>query len=149
MITDCAVRMHRSHFTKLSAVARLTVPYVVTNRISLIWKRKRNIAKKEMQYMLNVPSERTFLARCSLFAAVLLTSAVSVPAQARFATRADGLPVWVKDVGARIQPNVIPIFSANSFGAVNDGATDSTGAIQRAIDARAKAGGGIITFGPG
>jgi len=99
--------------------------------------------------MLNVPSERTFLAKCSLFAAVLLTSAVSVPAQARFATRADGLPVWVKDVGARIQPNVIPIFSANSFGAVNDGATDSTGAIQRAIDAGAKAGGGIVTFEQG
>jgi hypothetical protein len=141
--------MHRSHFTKLSAVARLPVPYVVTNRISLIWKRKRNIAKKEMQYMLNVPSERTLLAKCSLFVAVLLTSAVSVPAQARFATRADGLPVWVKDVGARIQPNVIPIFSANSFGAVSDGATDSTGAIQRAIDAGAKACGGIVTFEPG
>ena len=84
-----------------------------------------------------------------MFVALLFTCAVSVPAQARFATRADGLPVWVNDVGARRQPTAKRIFSANSFGAVNNGAFDSTGAIQRAIDSCAKAGGGIVTFEPG
>ena len=84
-----------------------------------------------------------------MFVALLFTCAVSVPAQARFATRADGLPVWVNDVGARRQPTAKRIFSANSFGAVNNGVFDSTGAIQRAIDSCAKAGGGTVTFEPG
>ncbi len=94
-------------------------------------------------------SGKTSLAKSSMFVALLFTCAVSVPAQARFATRADGLPVWVNDVGARRQPTAKRIFSANSFGAVNNGVFDSTGAIQRAIDSCAKAGGGIVTFEPG
>jgi len=89
------------------------------------------------------------LAKSLLFVVLLLAFAGSVAAQARFTTSADGLPAWVEHVGARSQPNDRRIFSANSFGAVNNGATDSTAAIQRTIDACAKAGGGIVAFKPG
>ena len=89
------------------------------------------------------------LAKSVLFVVLLLAFAGSVAAQARFTTSADGLPAWVEHVGARSQPNDRRIFSANSFGAVNNGATDSTAAIQRTIDACAKAGGGIVAFKPG
>jgi polygalacturonase len=41
------------------------------------------------------------------------------------------------------------IFSANSFGAVGDALKNSTTAIQKTIDACAKAGGGIVTLKPG
>jgi len=89
------------------------------------------------------------LAKSLLFVVLLLAFAGSVAAQARFLTSSAGLPAWVEHVGARSQPNDRRIFSANSFGAVNNGATDSTAAIQRTIDACAKAGGGIVAFKPG
>ena len=60
-----------------------------------------------------------------------------------------GLPGWVKDVGARREPQDIRIFSANSYGAVGDGVQNSTKAIQETIDACAKNGGGMVTFRPG
>ncbi len=99
--------------------------------------------------MLNLPAPRTLLAKRSMLVVFLFACAGSVPAQARFTTSANDLPQWVKNVGARSQPNNKHIFSANSFGAINDGATDSTAAIQRTIDACAKAGGGIVAFKPG
>jgi hypothetical protein len=102
-----------------------------------------------MQYMLNLSAPRTLLAKHSVLLVFLFACAGSVPAQARFTTGANGLPEWVKHVGARSQPNDKRIFSANSFGAINDRATDSTAAIQRAIDECAKAGGGIVAFKPG
>ncbi len=70
-------------------------------------------------------------------------------AQARFATDASGLPAWVRTVGARRVPKSRRIFSVNSYKATGDGVTNSTKAIQRAIDACAKAGGGMVTFKPG
>ncbi len=69
--------------------------------------------------------------------------------QATFPLRADGLPVWVNQVGARHSPKGRRIFSANAYGAVADGVTNSTQAIQKAIDACAKAGGGIVSFKSG
>ena len=60
-----------------------------------------------------------------------------------------GLPPWVMDVGARREPKRARIFSANSYGAPGDGVKKSTKAIQEAIDACSKAGGGIVTLSPG
>lgn len=56
------------------------------------------------------------------------------------------LPKWVKDVGARRAPKARRTFTV---AAVGDGATNSTKAIQNAVDDCAKAGGGIVAFKPG
>ncbi|MDT5271486.1 MAG: hypothetical protein QOH49_3672 [Acidobacteriota bacterium] len=60
-----------------------------------------------------------------------------------------GLPAWVKAVGARRKPTKKRIFSADASGAVGDGQTNSTKAIQQTIDACARAGGGVVNFKPG
>lgn len=60
-----------------------------------------------------------------------------------------GLPAWVKTVGARKKPTKKRIFFADASGAVGDGQTNSTKAIQQAIDACARAGGGVVSFKPG
>jgi polygalacturonase len=56
---------------------------------------------------------------------------------------------WVSKVGARPFVAATRIFSANDYGAVNDGATLSSPFIQKAIDACAAKGGGIVTLKPG
>src|SRR5688500_179250 len=56
---------------------------------------------------------------------------------------------WVKKVGARKMPSVKKTFSVNQYGAVSDGKTLATKAIQAAIDACATKGGGMVTFQPG
>lgn len=56
---------------------------------------------------------------------------------------------WVNDVGARDEPAGTERFNVSSFGAVADGTTLNTKAIQAAIDACHQAGGGIVTFSPG
>jgi polygalacturonase len=76
-------------------------------------------------------------------------AALPARAQARLPAGDGGLPAWVRDVGARRRPEGRQVFLANAYGAVGDGATNSTRAIQRAIDACASAGGGIVAFRPG
>lgn len=46
-------------------------------------------------------------------------------------------------------PNPMRIYSVLEYGAVGDGATDDTGAIQAAIDAAGQAGGGVVYLPPG
>ena len=87
-----------------------------------------------------------------LVAATLLCSALAVTpavAQATFALGSDGLPSWVKEAGARREPTRGAIFSVNDYGASGNGLANCTAAIQKAIDACATAGGGIVRFEPG
>lgn len=58
------------------------------------------------------------------------------------------LPTWTKKAGAQKTPQGKKVFSANSFGAKSDGVTNSTKAIQQAIDEAAKKG-GSVTFEKG
>lgn len=71
-----------------------------------------------------------------------LNSFVTTPA----AASAD--PAWVKEVGAKSMPATKNTFQATKYGAVADGKTLNTQAIQKAIDAAAKKG-GVVTFAPG
>ncbi len=65
--------------------------------------------------------------------------------------KAPGLepPSWINDVGARSGSARTKIFAVKSYGAVGDGKTVATSAIQQAIDAANAAGGGVVTFEQG
>ena len=76
----------------------------------------------------------------------VLGSVPPLKAQASFASGSGSLPEWVKNVGSRTTPKRSKVFPVNAAG---DGATNSTKAIQKAIDVCSKAGGGIVTFKPG
>lgn len=56
---------------------------------------------------------------------------------------------WIKEVGAKDFPKVKKVYSVAGFGAVGDGKTLNTKAVQAAIDACASNGGGIVTFPDG
>lgn len=56
---------------------------------------------------------------------------------------------WTKDVGSRQSPDKTRICNVADYGAVADGTTLNTNAIQKAIDDCATKGGGIVTFSPG
>src|SRR5690606_6918890 len=56
---------------------------------------------------------------------------------------------WRTKVGAQSQPTKIKEFIVNDYGAKNDGITLNTNAIQSAIDACAKEGGGLVRFQSG
>lgn len=56
---------------------------------------------------------------------------------------------WVKNVGARTVPNKEQIYNVSNYGAVADGISLNTKAIQKTIDECSSKGGGIVTFQPG
>jgi polygalacturonase len=56
---------------------------------------------------------------------------------------------WVNEVGAKNTPDGKSIFNVNKYGAKNDGKTLNTKAIQAAIDACWKNGGGVVAFDTG
>jgi len=56
---------------------------------------------------------------------------------------------WTKKVGSRKAPSKKKTFWVNDFGAANDGKSLATTAIQQAIDACQKDGGGVVAFKKG
>jgi polygalacturonase len=81
--------------------------------------------------------------------AVLLVSLLSlsaVIAQKRVQSIDNTLPAWTNQTGARSEPRNKRVCSPNRFGAVADGSTNSTAAIQKSIDECSKRGGGIVSF---
>jgi polygalacturonase len=61
----------------------------------------------------------------------------------------EAMPQWAKQVGAQKIPQKTTVFKVTDYGAVNDGKTLTTKAIQATIDECAAKGGGIVTFEPG
>lgn len=80
----------------------------------------------------------------ALFVLVSLFSFSSVLGQEQITP-----PDWHTKVGAQSKPSATKEFFVNDYGGINDGSTLNTAAIQSAIDACAKAGGGIVRFQPG
>ena len=83
-----------------------------------------------------------------IFLILLVLSNANIFAQEKIASFDSDLPKWVRNVGARKVPYPNKIFLANIFGAKGDGLTDSTKAIQEAIDEAAKDG-GVVEFRKG
>lgn len=66
-------------------------------------------------------------------------------------TKNDGIKHfdWEKNVGAQSMPANDSVYYVGDFGAVGDGMTMNTAAIQKTIDECAKNGGGVVKFIPG
>jgi len=78
---------------------------------------------------------------------LLLSLSVGFAAQ----PREEAMPMqeWTRQVGAQTRPDKTDAFNVTDYGAVADGQTINTRAIQAAIDACAAKGGGVVTFDPG
>lgn len=83
------------------------------------------------------------------FACTVFIATAQPVAKQRTLPAAEKEPAWVKQTGARKFPSSKKKFSVNQFGAISDGQSLCTKAIQAAIDACAKAGGGSVVFAPG
>lgn len=83
-----------------------------------------------------------------LFSAIFSSCVLTTEAQKKTQSFDKDLPAWTKKTGAKKSPKSNVIFSVNSFGAKADGASDSTKAIQTAIDEASKKG-GVVTFEKG
>jgi len=79
---------------------------------------------------------------------ILIAASGFIFAQKKTQSFDKDLPSWTKKTGARKLPKAKKIFSANAFGAKGDNSTNSTKAIQKAIDEAAKKG-GVVTFEKG
>lgn len=79
----------------------------------------------------------------------IVAATAQVPALSTSASSTGKEPAWTKKTGARKFPASKKQFRVNDYGAVAGGQTLTTKAIQAAIDACAKAGGGIVVFAPG
>ena len=80
--------------------------------------------------------------------ATLLLSLFSWLNPAPNAAPADISPEWTTQVGAKTLPTGKTVFPAAKYGAVADGKTLATAAIQKTIDAAARKG-GVVTLAPG
>lgn len=90
----------------------------------------------------NLPGLTTF--HLLFFLPLFILAQVETPAKKNI-RQAD----WVSKVGAKKFPPSKKIFFANQYGAVGDGKSMNTKAIQQAIDACAAKGGGTVQFKPG
>lgn len=81
--------------------------------------------------------------------ALLITAVVLISANIATAKIGEPEPEWAKLAGAHDIPYKRVLFKVETYGAVNDGVTLNTKAIQKAIDACSSKGGGIVVFTPG
>ncbi|WP_448700221.1 glycoside hydrolase family 28 protein [Mucilaginibacter sp. AW1-3] len=79
----------------------------------------------------------------------LLLVAVTLTFESTTAKAIDAEPEWAKLAGAHDIPYKKTVFKVSAYGAINDGLTLNTKAIQKAIDACSSKGGGIVIFDPG
>ena len=91
-----------------------------------------------------------FLSLVGILVTIVSVAAFSSATAQKVSEKSENpLPDWISKVGAKSAPKKTKVFWANSYGANADGKTISTAAIQQAIDACAKAGGGVVAFKPG
>lgn len=83
----------------------------------------------------------------SILLTLIICSCIALAAETP--ENAKQAPEWTKQVGAKTIPKNTTIFKVNDYGAIKDGKTLNTKAIQAAVDACAAKGGGIVTFEPG
>jgi len=95
---------------------------------------------------------RFFFAYCMLTITLLLTSCGvkhKSYTEKSSVNKDSNIPVWTKKVGAKSTPFNKTVYYVNNYGAIPDGKTINTKAIQNTIDACSKNGGGIVAFKKG